>query len=57
MLFAYIKYPWNIKAKEQIAFVPFASGVGDEISLRHAGGVGNMQLKYMATGFDIKANG
>ena len=54
-MFSDIKNPCNIEAEKDIAFAPFTGCFADKCFFCHAGGVGEMQLEYMATGFNIKA--
>ncbi len=49
------KNPWYIKSKMDVAFAPLARGFGDHTLVDHGGGIGKMQLEYVAPGFDVDA--
>ena len=56
MLITNGKYPRNIETEKNIAFVPPAVGICNKSSFIHAGRIGKMQLKNVATCFNIKTN-
>jgi hypothetical protein len=48
------EYPRDVKAKLNIAFRPITRCFRDETLFVHGFAVGEMQLKYVTSGFDIE---
>ena len=56
MLIANSKYPRNIESEKNITFIPSAFGICNKRSFVHTRRIGEMHLKNVAAGFNIKTN-
>jgi len=51
--YVHLKNPTEVKSKKENTFGPIASAIGQKAIFEHGLCVGKMQLKYMASGFNI----